>query len=389
MSILRILQTQNMLSDQGLSGAVIFYSRDMYYLTGTAQPGCLILKPDDYRLCIHHGKEVAARETWIPTDKMIFDLKWQHVFYELFPGQGKGERVGALLDVLPAAKVRKVQKTLGQREMVNFSPSLLELRAIKDDLEVEFIKRACVAVDAGHKAAISALEPGVTELEISAAIENAHRLAGHEGLFFMRQHDFVMGRGPLASGPNLQNISGVVFSITGTGLTPAVPAGASRRRLSVGDLVLVDIPTCVMGYHADQTRMYALERISRRARDAYVRLHSVADFVIDALRPGQTCNEVFTMAMEKAKKFNLAESFLRFPSGIRAHFVGHGLGLELNEPPLLAKGNEHVLQAGMVLALEMHICEQNSLTLKLEDTVLLSDSGCQLLTQSPRDLSCV
>ncbi len=389
MHIQRIHKAQDKLKEQGLIGAMIFHSRDIFYFTGTAQPGCLILKPDDYYLSIRHGVEFALRESWLPAEKLIKEKTLEQAIGKLFPGPGKDERIGAEMDLLPVQLEQKVQKMVGQREMVNFSPAVLELRAIKTAVEIDCIRKACDAIDSGHWAAISALKPGITELEMSAAIENAHRLAGHEGLFFMRQQDFVMGRGPLASGPNLQNLSGVVFSITGTGLSPAVPAGASKRRLVPGDMIMVDIPTCVMGYHADQSRMYALGKPSLKVLDAYDRLRSVADYLIDSLRPGQTCNYVFKLALEKADQKNLNDWFLRFPSGKRAHFVGHGVGLELNEPPLLAKGNEKSLKAGMVLALEVHIMGERGLTLKLEDTVLLTDRGCQLLTVSPRDLTCV
>jgi Xaa-Pro aminopeptidase len=71
----------------------------------------------------------------------------------------------------------------------------------------------------------------MTELELAAAVENAHRLAGHEGIFFIRQPDFFMSRGPITSGPNLFKISGVVYTITGVGLSSSVPAGPSQRKM--------------------------------------------------------------------------------------------------------------------------------------------------------------
>lgn len=98
-------------------------------------------------------------------------------------------------------------------------------------------------MDAGHKAVLSTLIEGVSELEVAAAVENAHRLAGHEGIFFIRQPDIFMSRGPISSGPSFFGTSGVVYTISGVGVSPSVPAGPSKRKIVGGDLVMVDIPT--------------------------------------------------------------------------------------------------------------------------------------------------
>jgi len=387
LSIDRIMQAQQTLTACGLDAAIIFHSRDVLYYTGTAQPAWLILLPEDYRLFVRSGIEFSVRETWLPKEKIIPERSLISAARQMCSGDGHGEKIGTELDLLSVLQARQFHAAFGRRKLVDFTPMILDQRKVKLPEEIEGVKKACRAAHAGHLAALETLVPGVTELEIGAAVENAQRLAGHEGIFFMRQTDFVMGRGPLASGPNLREISGVVFSITGRGLSPAVPAGASSRIIRKGDLVLVDIPPCVNGYHADQTRMYCLGKPSDKVMNLYERLLSVADHLIRNMRPGQTCHQVFTMAAEKAVQAGLEDSFLRFPSGIKSHFVGHGLGLELNEPPLLGKGREEVLQPGTVLALEMHLMKPEGITLKLEDTGVLNEDGYHLLTISPRELS--
>ena len=227
------------------------------------------------------------------------------------------------------------------------------------------------------------------KLELAAVVENAHRLAGHDGAIYLRPPDVIMARGPLASGPNLREISGVVFSITGRGLNPAWPTGPSRRVIQAGDLVLIDIPPCVNGYHADQTRMYCAGRPPEDVLSLYDRLLAVADYLILNLRPGLTAGQAYLMAETRAGDLGLGDSFMRFPSGARAHFVGHGLGLELNEPPLLVRGSGEVLRADMVLTVEMHVMETEGYPLKIEDTILLTVNGARLLTKSPREMAMV
>jgi Xaa-Pro aminopeptidase len=262
----------------------------------------------------------------------------------------------------------------------------MEQRKRKDAFEIEKIKQACEAMDAGHKAGMSTLKEGTTELELAAAVENAHRLAGHEGMVFMRQPDFVMSRGPIASGPNLLRFSGVVFSITGVGLSASVPAGPSRRRIEKGDIVIVDIPTLVDGYHADQTRTYVLGKASEEIKGMYNALREIEDYLIGNIRPGMKCSEAFRMAVEKSEELDVADAFLSFRNGKKTHMIGHGVGLECSEPPIVSKHEHSRLLDGYVITLEMHMLREHAGVVKLEDMILINQNGNELLTRSPRRL---
>jgi Xaa-Pro dipeptidase len=386
---IRICSLQQKIRERDLAGAILFYSRDVYYYCGTAQPAYLVVLPDDYRLFVRRGYEIAGLESGYEKERIVKGASFEAIAQQMFPGEGRGTQVGTEMDVLTVLQARSMNQALGMRELVDISGEILEQRSVKDAQELESIKRACSAVHAGHIAAMSCLRAGMSELEVAAAVENAQRLAGHEGCFFLRATDFVMSRGPLASGPNLRQTSGTLFTLSGAGLSRAIPTGASRRIIEDGDMVLVDIPACIEGYHADQSRTYAVGHAGPRASDLFQCLRGVADCLINNLRPGMTCGEVLSLAITKAEKLGIGDSFMKFHSGAKAHFVGHGIGLELNEPPLLARNNGTVLKAGMVLALEMHLMEPGGLALKLEDTVFITPNGVEILTSSPRELMVV
>jgi len=386
---LRIHRLQEAIRERGLAGAILFYSRDIYYYTGTSQPAYLVVLPDDYRLLIRRGYDIARRESGLAAERIQDEKNPPAMMARLFPGAGAGEQVGTELDMLTVPHARSLSRTLGQRQLVDLSPAVLQQRMIKDAGEIETIAKACAAIQAGHLAVLSCLRAGLSELELAAAVENAQRLAGHEGCFFIRLTDFVMSRGPLASGPNLRQTSGTLFALSGAGLSSAVPTGASRRIMKRGDLVLVDIPACVEGYHADQSRTYAVGQAPARASDLFGSLREVADHLIGSLRPGLTTGEAFALAQGRAAELDLGKSFMAFDSKAQAHFVGHGIGLELNEPPLLARQGDTVLMPGMVLTIEIHLMEPDGLTLKLEDMVHLTERGTEILTLSPRELSVV
>jgi Xaa-Pro aminopeptidase len=149
-------------------------------------------------------------------------------------------------------------------------------------------------------------------------------------------------------------------------------------------LVLIDIPTCVEGYHADQSRMYAVRRAPSMAKAMFEKLREVADHIIGEMRPGILIKDLFNDAFFEAEKIGLKDSFMMFDNGSRAHFIGHGLGLEINEPPLLSSSGNTALLPGMILALELHAMEPNAYTVKLEDTLYITRMGAELLTFSPR-----
>ena len=383
----RILLLQSFLKDSGLTGAVLFYSRDVFYYTNTAQPSYLIVRPDDYMLFVRRGFDTALRESWLEAGRISSGKNPEAAVQSFFPGPAlPGEKVGTELEMLTIPHARTLNRSLNGRKLVDVSLYVLKQRMVKDEKEIENIRKSCRAVHSGHLAAMSCLREGVSELDLSAAVENAHRVGGHEGCFFMRTTDFVMSRGPLASGPNMRRTSGTLFTLSGAGLSNAVPTGASRRIIRRGDFVLIDIPTCVEGYHADQSRTYFVGKAPAKALDLFSRLREIADSALAVMNPGVSCRQLYSHAFSKAESLGLGESFMCFEGGVKAHFIGHGLGLEINEPPLISAAGKVVLVPGMTLALELHLMTPDGYTMKLEDTVLITEAGAEILTLSPREL---
>ena len=178
---MRIESLQKRIITAGLDGGLLFYSRDIFYYTGTAQPAWLAVRPDDYFLFIRSGFNFASQEVCIEQTKMGQERKIEKIFANFFQ---TSKKIGIQMDILPANQYLKIKQIFKQGEFTDISPLILEQRKIKEPQEVKKIKQACQAVHAGHEAVLEALTAGITELELAAAIENAQRLAGHEGAFF-------------------------------------------------------------------------------------------------------------------------------------------------------------------------------------------------------------
>ncbi|HET6489820.1 MAG TPA: Xaa-Pro peptidase family protein, partial [Syntrophales bacterium] len=372
----RIAGFQKRLAEQGIDAALLFYSRDVLYYTGTAQPSCLAVTPDDYTLYVRSGFEFAVEDIFIGREKLLEERRLDRIVSGASTRiAGRPGRIGTELDILTAEQFEGLRKLCPGMDFVNISPITLAQRGVKEPGEITRLRRACDAVHAGHEAVLATLREGVTELELAAAIENAHRLAGHEGIFFIRLPDFFMSRGPIGAGPNLLRNSGVVYTITGVGLSPAVPAGPSRRAIGRGETIVVDIPTLVEGYHADQTRTYCIGKAGEAVHALFDDLKTVADHLIDAIKPGMTGREVFRMAAEKAGAIGRSAEFQSFGKGRSSRMIGHGIGLELNEPPILSEFDASPIPEGCVVALDMHMMAEGSGVVKLEDMILVGHDG--------------
>jgi Xaa-Pro dipeptidase len=383
----RIRILQDKLGGLGLCGVLLFYSRDVLYYTGTAHPSYLVILPDDYFLFVRSGLDFALNDVFINKEKVREERRLGNIFKEIFSGPEAGSKtIGTELDILTAEQFQEIKKTFAGFDFVNISPVVLEQRKTKSASEIEKIRQSCDAIHRGHKAVLSTLKEGVTELELAAAVENAHRLAGHEGIFFIRQPDFFMSRGPIASGANLFRISGVVYTITGVGLSASVPAGPSLRRIARGEPVIVDIPTLVEGYHADQTRTYCVGRASEAIKSMYKDLKTIADHLISHTKPGMKCSEIYKAAVEKAKELGRADQFQNFGRGKKSRIIGHGIGLELNEPPVPSEYDHTAVGEHYVIALDLHMMDEAVGVVKLEDMILIGHGGNEILTKSPREL---
>ncbi len=381
----RIEKLQQEVKKNNLDGVLLFYSRDIFYYTGTAQPAYLVVLQDDYHLYVKSGFDFATRDVFIDEDKLTAERKLEVIYGEMF-SQPRFKHLGLELDMLPVKQFQAIQSTFQGFKFSDISPAILEQRKMKDAEETAQIERACVAVDAGHQALLSCQLTGMTELEVAAKVEQAQRLAGHDGCFFFRHPDFFMSHGPMAAGSNLSQFSGVVYSITGKGLSASVPVGPSLRQIQSGEPVMVDIPTSVNGYHADQTRTYFAGKASNELKDLYAALKEVQGQTFKNIEPGILCKEVYQAAVAHAERLHCADAFLSFGEGKKSKMIGHGIGLEVNEPPIISSYDTSVIGENFVMAVEMHMYRQNVGVVKLEDTLLVKAKHNQILTFSSREL---
>lgn len=383
----RITSFQKRIVNADIDVVLLNYSKSIFYYVGTTQPSILIITQEDYHLIVLRGLDSVIEKTWLDPDKVCPGRGYGDAKERLKKWKISGGYLGMELDILPTYLYLKLSKMLSEFNIIDVSKLVLEQRKIKDAKEIEYTKEACRIVHQGHQRILDVLREGMTELELSSEIEDAHRKAGHEGLYFIRQFDYFMGRGPVASGENLSRIAGKVESISGVGLSPSIPMGASLKKIKKGEMIVVDIPTYFHGYHSDQSRTYVLGKSPGSSKSLYQGMKEIADRIIQVLSPEMSCDYLYNMAQKFAYELGMEPYFMRLGKNHKkVPFIGHGVGLELNEPPLLRKNNQEPLEEGMIIALELEMTNSPHEVVKLEDLLLITSEGVEILTITPRNL---
>jgi Xaa-Pro aminopeptidase len=304
----------------------------------------------------------------------------------------KPRRIGLEFDTLPVSVFQAYEKALAPlgAELVDASSLFRRVRAYKSEYEVEQIKRAADIAEVGVQAAVERLREGITEVELAAHVEAATRTAGHSGAVRIRAYGQEMHMGHLLAGSSGSLASFMNSPTGGYGPGPWAPYGAGRRPIERGEPVLVDYSGEWGGYIADQTRMLSIGPLSRFWMDAYEAMREVLLYLEREVRPGITSGDVYDMALTCAESLGYGENFMGPPEeqspGQKVHFVGHAVGLELDEWPPLQRGTSAVLEEQMVLAIEPKVIFAGRGAIGIEDTFLLTANGLVALTHSSRDI---
>jgi len=379
----RVAEFGTAVGDAGMAAALVMQPQDVYYLSGTGQPCNLLVVPGgEPVLFARRYSDLARRSARVA--RLLDGPGFSAVVREAERiGVGDGP-LGMELDVLPAALVERARRAFGGREVVDCTPLLLAQRARKDAGEVQALRASVRMYDAVHAAILEHLRPGIAEHELSAEVARALRRAGHDGVIFQRRWDAKLpAEGAIASGENLAVLSRGPISVTGVGLSESFPMAASGRRLQAGDLLNIDLGLNRAGYHGDMARTYAVGALPPGVEPLARAVREIQDACLDAIRPGVTADSVHGAGVAAARSLGVADVF-QGHDGVHGPYVGHGIGLELDEPPVLGPGVATRLEEGMVLAVEPKLMSPAFGAVNIEDDVVVTADGCELLGELPR-----
>jgi Xaa-Pro dipeptidase len=382
----RLTRLQDGLQARGLDGALISQNVDLFYFSGTMQTSNLFVPAIGEPLLLTRKSHArACQESPLSHILRIRGLKEIPGLLGVH-GYRDPARLGLELDVLPANTYLAYRDLLPDTGLVDVSPLIREIRAVKSPYEVAILREAAERLHTVFAAVESFAVPGVTEVELAGLLESVARRDGHPGVIRMRYFNQENFYGHLLSGESGAVPSYLDSPTGGFGLGPAMPQGASLRTIRSGEPIFIDLVAVVDGLMVDQTRVFALGDLPPDLTEAHQCMLEVQSIVTAAALPGAACGDLYELAVAAAARQGLAESFMGLGAD-RVTFVGHGVGLELNELPILARGAKVKLQSGNVFALEPKCLFPGRGAVGIENTWLVTDGGSVRLTVTPDELT--
>ena len=251
-------------------------------------------------------------------------------------------------------------------------------RSVKTDMEIELFRRSGVAHAKAYEQLPSLYKPGMTDRQLSIEIERLMRLEGCLGIFRIFGQSMEIFMGSLLAGDNATAPAPYDFALGGEGLDPSLPIGANGTTLQPGQSFMVDMGGNFFGYMCDMSRVFSIGRLPAKAYDAHQVCLEIQDAVAGMAKPGVACEELYDLAIGIVTKAGFADNFMGLEQ--KARFIGHGIGLEINEMPVLAPRMKQELEPGMVFALEPKIVLPGIGPVGIENSWAVTAEGVEKLT---------
>lgn len=341
---------------QGADAALVTSPQNRLYLTGfPSSAGWILITPQQsYFLTDFRYFEAASRQ--VKSCQVVLMNRLSDNFREIAQRHGIRRVLveNAGLSLADAKNYRDLLGAVGAETVEdNTLDRLLRgLRAIKTPQELQKIKDSQAITDASFSHILPLLRPGVTEREIALEIEFFMRRSGAQGIAF----DLIVVSGANGS------------------LCHGVP---SEKKIEAGDLVTMDIGALLDGYHSDMTRTVGIGHLSDEQKDVYRTVLSAQLAAIEKAAPGVVCSQVDRAARDIIDK--------KYP-GTFGHSTGHGVGVEIHEWPNFSPSCEEILRPGMVVTVEPGIYLAGKFGVRIEDMIFVTQTGCEDLTASSKEL---
>jgi Xaa-Pro dipeptidase len=376
----RVERFQAALEARGVTGALLLHAVDLFYLSGTRQNAALWVPVRGAPVLLVRKSLARAQ-----AESAVADVRPFPASKELAAALGASGKVGATFDAVPAATLEWWRRQLPAAEWVDVSAPLRELRSVKSEAELAQMRDGGARISAVIGEVRSFLRAGMTELELSAEIEVRLRRAGNEGSPRLRAFNAELFIGLAVAGESAAAPGFFDGPVVGRGLNAAYPLGASSRPIRTGEPIVIDYTAVFGGYVLDMTRSAVCGDVSAELAGALAVARRIQDEVAALLRPGVSCAEPWERARTIAAEAGLGDVFMG-PPGDQARFVGHGVGLELDELPVLAPGAKAVIAAGQTIAVEPKFVFPGVGAIGIENTFVATERGGERLTTLSDDL---
>lgn len=337
----------------GLDLLLIEHPVNLRYLTGfSGSEASLLVAADGMGWFICDSRYTLQAHNEVQGYAIVEQSRRRNAVVELVE-ESAARRIGIEGAHATVSDYRAMTEMLNTVDLVAIDAELDTIRDLKEPAELEQLERVATLASQSLLAVLPSLQPGVVEADFALELE-----------FEMRR------RGADACGFD---------TIVASGERGAMPHGrASRKVVQAGELVTIDFGAVLDGYHSDETVTVAVGAIDDEQRRVYETVRVAHDLAIAAAKPGISCRDLDAVAREHIRAAGYGEFF--------GHGLGHGVGLEVHEKPVVSPRSEALLEEGMVFTIEPGIYLPGRFGVRIEDTVAVTCDGCRVLTKAPKML---
>ncbi len=340
---------------EDLDGVYITSHENRFYYTGfPSSAGTLLVTRAGSVFFIDSRYFEAAQNCVTDCDVVLQEKLMEQI--RCFCKSGKILRIAVEARRMVYADVEQLREKLSSLEIVADSRAddcIERQRMIKSVQEVEYIRQAQQIAEQAFEELLPVIRPGITEREIALKLEYSMLSKGAQAISFE--------------------------TIAVSGANSSMPHGVpTEKKVENGDFITMDFGAVYKGYHSDMTRTVAVGRVSEKQKLVYQTVLSAQQAAIDAAAAGVSCAAADAAARDIISAAGYGAFF--------RHSTGHGVGIEIHEAPNLSPGNAVILKAGMVVTAEPGIYLPGEFGVRIEDMLLLTDSGTENLTKAPKEL---
>lgn len=287
-------------------------------------------------------------------------------------------------DVLSYNESIRLEKIFRPARLGDAGKLMRNIRKVKTAEEIEQFRISAQRHVEVYKEVRECFRMGMTDLQLQYEIEYRMRKMGSLGLFRAYGSNMDVFMGSLLAGKNAEAPSPFDFALGGQGEHSIYPLGACGVVLEEGMAVMVDMAGNYTPYMTDMTRVFSVGRLADEAYRAHRVSLDIHERVMEMARPGTACADLYREAVDIAERAGLSDCFMGTQQ--QAKFIGHGVGLQINELPVLTPRSQEVLEPGMVFALEPKFVIPGTGAVGIENTLLVTDSGVENLTVFEEDI---
>ena len=369
----RIDRVRDFASEVGSDACIITSQINLFYLNGFIFDGFMYILPDkDPLLFVKRPVNI--------TGKNIFYISKPEQIPGILTELGYKMPSNLLIeaDTMSISEGNRLQATLGMPQLLNVSGKMREIRSIKSESEIEQMRTSARIQSKTYEQIPHLYHKGMRDIDFQIEVEYLMRKNGSLGVFrsFGRNMDIFMGS--VIAGDNATEPSPYDFAMGGKGLSPYIPIGASGITLFEGMTIMFDMAGNFTPYQSDMTRTFAIGNVPEIAYKAHQLSIEMNQWVEEEVKPGTSCAEIYNKSIQFVEKNRLEKYFMGTMQ--QAKFVGHGVGLEINELPVLSPRSKNIMQANIAFAYEPKFVLPGIGAVGIENTFVVKEAGIEKLT---------